>query len=110
MGRLSAMEGFGRDRYSSGQRSPSFSVNSEAGNLVSEEIEGRVPFISNLHEFVNHLIGGLRSGMGYASASSLDNLRMKTGLMRITNVKLVESHPHNIIITKEAPNYQLTQD
>jgi IMP dehydrogenase len=102
MGSLGAMQGYGRDRYATGQAGP--------GKLVPEGIEGRVPFKGSLHDFVYQLIGGLRSGMGYAGASSLDDLRTKTKLVRITNAGLIESHPHDVIITKEAPNYQLTQD
>ncbi len=62
-----------------------------------------------LGEYVYQLVGGLRSGMGYAGAASLAELREQTRLTRITNAGLVESHPHDVIITKEAPNYQLSQ-
>jgi IMP dehydrogenase len=102
MGSLGAMQGFARDRYGSGQAG--------SGKLVPEGIEGRVPYKGSLHDFVYQLIGGLRSGMGYAGVKSLDDLRTQTRLVRITNAGLVESHPHDVIITKEAPNYQLTQD
>ncbi len=102
MGSMGAMQGYGKDRYGSGQGGPS--------KLVPEGIEGRVPYKGNLHDFVYQLTGGLRSGMGYAGARSLDDLRTKTKLIRITNAGLIESHPHDVIITKEAPNYQLTQD
>jgi IMP dehydrogenase len=56
---------------------------------------------------VYQLVGGLRSDMGYAGAASLENLRTKTRLMRITNAGHIESHPHDVVITKEAPNYQV---
>jgi len=102
MGSMGAMQGYGKDRYGSGQGS--------SDKLVPEGIEGRVPFKGSLHDFVYQLVGGLRSGMGYAGARSLDDLRTKTELVRITNAGLIESHPHDVIITKEAPNYQLTQD
>lgn len=102
MGSLGALQGYGRDRYGSGQAG--------AEKLVPEGIEGRVPYKGLLHDFVYQLVGGLRSGMGYAGAKSLADLREKTKLVRITNAGLIESHPHNIIITREAPNYQLTQD
>lgn len=102
MGSLGAMQGYGRDRYGSGQ--------SRGGKLVPEGIEGRVPYKGPLHEYVYQLVGGLRAGMGYAGARCLDDLRTKTRLVRITNAGLIESHPHDVIITKEAPNYQLTQD
>ncbi len=102
MGSMGAMQGYGKDRYGSGQGG--------AGKLVPEGIEGRVPYKGNLHDFIYQLVGGLRSGMGYAGAGLLDDLRTKTKLVRITNAGLIESHPHDVIITKEAPNYQLTQD
>jgi IMP dehydrogenase len=98
MGSLGAMQGYGRDRYASGQGS---------GKLVPEGIEGRVPYRGVLRDFVYQLVGGLRSGMGYAGAASLEDLRMRTRLMRITNAGFIESHPHDVVITKEAPNYQV---
>ncbi len=101
MGSLGAMQGYGRDRYASGQ--------SASGKLVPEGIEGRVPYKGPLQEYVYQLVGGLRSGMGYAGARNLDDLRSCTRLMRITNAGLIESHPHDVIITKEAPNYQVSQ-
>jgi IMP dehydrogenase len=100
MGSLGAMQGYGRDRYSTGQVS-------ELGKLVPEGIEGRVPYKGSMHDYAFQLVGGLRSGMGYAGAASLEDLRTKTKLMRITNAGLIESHPHDVIITKEAPNYQV---
>jgi IMP dehydrogenase len=102
MGSVSAMQGYGKDRYASGQKGN--------GKLVPEGIEGRVPYKGPLHDYVYQLAGGLRSGMGYAGAKTLDDLRSKTKLVRITNAGLIESHPHDVIITREAPNYQLTQD
>jgi IMP dehydrogenase len=101
MGSLGAMKGYGVDRYATGQ--------SGSGKLVPEGIEGRVPYKGALGEYVYQLVGGLRSGMGYAGAASLDDLRTRTRLTRITNAGLIESHPHDVIITKEAPNYQLSQ-
>jgi IMP dehydrogenase len=98
MGSLGAMQGFGRDRYGSGQ--------GEARKLVPEGVEGMVPYKGLLHDFVYQLVGGLRSGMGYAGASSLEDLRTRTRLTRITNAGLIESHPHDVAITREAPNYQ----
>jgi IMP dehydrogenase len=102
MGSLGAMQGFGRDRYASGQN--------RGGKLVPEGIEGRVPYKGSLQEYVFQLVGGLRSGMGYAGAKNLSELRDCTRLVRITNAGLIESHPHDVIITKEAPNYQLNQE
>jgi IMP dehydrogenase len=76
---------------------------------VPEGIEGRVPYRGSLRDYVYQLVGGLRSGMGYAGAATLDDLRSRTRLVRITNAGLIESHPHDVIITKEAPNYQVGQ-
>ena len=100
MGSLSAMQGYGRDRYASGQAG--------MAKLVPEGIEGRVPYKGSLHEYVYQLVGGLRSGMGYAGAATLEDLRQYAGLVRITHAGLIESHPHDVIITREAPNYQIT--
>jgi len=100
MGSLGAMQGLGKDRYATGQS------NAERGKLVPEGIEGRVPYKGTLHDFVYQLVGGLRSGMGYAGAATLEDLRTKTRLTRITNAGLIESHPHSVTITREAPNYQ----
>jgi len=97
MGSLAAMQGFGKDRYASGQGS---------GKLVPEGIEGRVPYKGLLRDYVYQLVGGLRSGMGYAGAATLDDLRTQTRLTRITHAGLIESHPHDVTITREAPNYQ----
>ncbi|PKO13106.1 MAG: IMP dehydrogenase [Chloroflexi bacterium HGW-Chloroflexi-10] len=98
MGSMGAMQGYGRDRYGSGQ--------SGAGKLVPEGVEGMVPFKGLLGDFIYQLVGGLRSGMGYAGAATLEDLRTKTRLVRITGAGLIESHPHDITITREAPNYQ----
>lgn len=94
------MKGYGRDRYDSGQ--------SSSGKLVPEGIEGRVPYKGRLHDYIFQLVGGIRAGMGYAGATDLEDLRTQTKLTRITNAGLIESHPHDVIITKEAPNYQVT--
>jgi IMP dehydrogenase len=99
MGSLGAMQGYGKDRYSSAQGG--------SGKLVPEGIEGRVPYKGNVHDYVFQLVGGLRSGMGYAGAATLEDLRTRVQLVRITNAGLIESHPHDVIITKEAPNYQV---
>jgi len=98
MGSLGAMQGYGRDRYGIGQGG--------TGKLVPEGVEGMVPYRGTLGDYVYQLAGGLRSGMGYAGARCLDDLRHRTRLTRITNAGLQESHPHSITITREAPNYQ----
>jgi IMP dehydrogenase len=101
MGSPGALQGYGKDRYSSAMGG--------SGKLVPEGIEGRVPYKGNVHDYVYQLVGGLRSGMGYAGAATLEDLRTQVKLVRITNAGLIESHPHDVIITKEAPNYQLNQ-
>lgn len=98
MGSMGAMQGYGKDRYGSGQ--------SSTGKLVPEGVEGMVPYRGPLSDFIYQLVGGIRSGMGYAGAGNLAELRTKTKLIRITNAGLIESHPHDITITREAPNYQ----
>jgi IMP dehydrogenase len=74
--------------------------------LVPEGIEGRVPYKGKMGDFVYQLVGGLRSGMGYAGAATLTELRTNTRLTRITSAGLIESHPHDVTITRESPNYQ----
>lgn len=98
MGSMGAMQGYGKDRYGSGQAG--------SGKLVPEGVEGMVPYRGPLSDFIYQLVGGIRSGMGYAGAGNLAELRTKTKLIRITNAGLIESHPHDITITREAPNYQ----
>jgi IMP dehydrogenase len=96
MGSLGAMKGLARDRYGSGQVS---------GKHVPEGIEGQVPYKGELANYIYQLMGGLRSGMGYVGARTLTELREETRFVRITNAGLIESHPHSIFVTKEAPNY-----
>ena len=72
--------------------------------LVPEGIEGRVPFKGSLAEVMVQYIGGLRAGMGYCGASSIEELQ-QAQFVKITSAGVQESHPHNIVITKEAPNY-----
>lgn len=98
MGSLAALQGYGKDRYATGIGA--------SDKLVPEGVEGMVPYKGKLADFVYQLIGGLRSGCGYAGAASLEELRTKTRFVRITNAGLIESHAHNITITREAPNYQ----
>ena len=95
MGSIAAMESGSKDRYF------------QEGNkkLVPEGVEGRVPFKGVLADTVYQLMGGLRSGMGYCGAPDVETLRQNGKFVRITNAGLRESHPHDINITKEAPNY-----
>ncbi len=106
MGSLGAMKGRARDRYASAQGSEEQITAS--GKLVPEGIEGQVPYKGRLADYMFQLMGGLRSGMGYVGAANLQELRQKARFMRITNAGLIESHPHSVFITKEAPNYQAT--
>jgi IMP dehydrogenase len=73
--------------------------------LVPEGVEGRVAFKGSLAEIVYQLVGGLRSGMGYCGCSTIDELRKNTQFVKITSAALTESHPHDITIVKESPNY-----
>lgn len=104
MGSLGAMKGPGRDRYAQGRQAGK--QQAKAGKLVPEGIEGRVPYKGYLKDFVYQVAGGIRAGMGYVGAGSLPELWEKARFRRITNAGLIESHPHGVFITKEAPNYQ----
>lgn len=106
MGSLGAMQGLGADRYASGQSQSQ--VAAATRKLVPEGIEGRVPYAGPLGDVVYQLVGGLRSGMGYAGAATLEGLRTGARFMRVTAAGRAESHPHDVTITKEAPNYQRT--
>jgi len=100
MGSLGAMVKGSKDRYFQAH------INEES-KFVPEGIEGRVPYRGTLSGTVNQLIGGLRAGMGYCGVHSIDELRTKTRFIRITASGLKESHVHDVIITREAPNYRL---
>ncbi len=97
MGSLEAMENGSKDRYFQ-------SGVVEAKKLVPEGIAGRVPYKGTVQEVVYQLVGGLRSGMGYCGAKDIDRLH-EAKFVRITNAGVLESHPHEVIITSEAPNY-----
>jgi len=102
MGSIGAMRAGSRDRYFQGE------VTSDA-KLVPEGIEGRVPYRGPLSQSIYQLIGGLKSGMGYTGCRTIDDLRSKARFMRATAMGLRESHVHDVIITKEAPNYRVEQ-
>ena len=104
MGSMGAMQGYGADRYGSGVGGPA--GGQVRDKLVPEGIEGQVPYKGQLRDVVYQMMGGLRSGMGYVGAADLAELRAKARFVRITNAGLLESHPHGVLITKEAPNYQ----
>lgn len=97
MGSVDAMQQGSKDRYFQSQES-------DPGKLVPEGIVGRVPFKGSVSEVLYQLIGGLRAGMGYVGAATVDELS-NAQFIRITNAGVIESHPHNIAITREAPNY-----
>jgi IMP dehydrogenase len=99
MGSVQAMSRGSRDRYF---QENEFNVD----KLVPEGIEGRVAYRGSLANFVFQLIGGVKSGMGYCGVKDISALQEKAKFIKITNAALLESHPHNITITKEAPNYQ----
>lgn len=99
MGSLAAMQAGSKDRY--------FQEATEAKKLVPEGIEGRVAYKGPLADTLHQLVGGLRSGMGYCGANSIEHLRNESQFVRITNAGLRESHPHDVQITKEAPNYSV---
>ncbi len=99
MGSLGAMVVGGGERY--GQPS------GRAGKLVPEGVEGRVPYRGPLSEYVYQLVGGLRAGMGYCGMADIDSLRKMSRFTRVTQAGVTESHPHDITITHEAPNYTL---
>ncbi len=105
MGSLGAMQGHGADRY--GTAVGARQHGERADKLVPEGIEGQVPFKGHLGDVLYQMMGGLRSGMGYVGAANLEELRRKARFTRITNAGLLESHPHGVLITKEAPNYQV---
>ena len=98
MGSLSAMKDGAADRYFQDS-------SSAAAKLVPEGIEGRVPYKGPVRDTVFQLVGGLRSGMGYVGAGNLEELREKSRFVRVTPGGLRESHPHDVTITREAPNY-----
>jgi len=100
MGSLGAMVKGSADRY--GQN-----ADSGKGKLVPEGVEGRVPYRGPLSDFVYQLVGGLRSGMGYCGAATIDDLQRGAQFCRITSAGAAESHAHDVTITKEAPNYAI---
>ncbi|MGN1042203.1 MAG: IMP dehydrogenase [Christensenellales bacterium] len=95
MGSISAMAAGSKDRY----------FQEDSTKFVPEGVEGRVPYKGELSEIIFQMVGGIRSGMGYCGQKTIDDLRKNGEFIKITNAALVESHPHDISITKEAPNY-----
>jgi len=97
MGSLGAMPQGGFERYAQAAN----------GKLVPEGIEGRVPYKGPLADLVYQLVGGLRAGMGYCGCQTIPELQERAKFLRVTVAGLRESHVHDVIITKEAPNYRL---
>ncbi len=97
MGSLGAMAMGSKDRY----------FQEDAKKLVPEGVEGRVPYRGTVAEILFQLIGGIRAGMGYCGAKTIEDLRKKAQFVKISSASLIESHPHDISITKEAPNYSV---
>lgn len=100
MGSLAAMENGSGDRY--------FQAKNEANKRVPEGIEGRVSYKGSAADIIFQMVGGLRSGMGYVGAHNLEELRENTQFVRMSGAGLRESHPHDVQITKEAPNYSIS--
>jgi IMP dehydrogenase len=103
MGSIAAMQAGSKDRYFQEDEN-------EVTKLVPEGIEGKVPYKGSLGAMIPQLIGGLRSGMGLTGSGSIDDLRLKARFVRITASGLRESHAHDVVITKEAPNYRIERD
>ncbi|MDD3365342.1 MAG: IMP dehydrogenase, partial [Syntrophomonas sp.] len=97
MGSMGAMAEGSSDRY----------FQEDAKKLVPEGIEGRTPYRGSVSETIFQLVGGLRAGMGYCGVVNIEELKTITQFIKISNAGLSESHPHDVFITKEAPNYQV---
>jgi IMP dehydrogenase len=98
MGSVEAMKAGSSDRYFQGAGSK---------KLVPEGIVGRVPYRGSLSDYLYHMIGGLRASMGYTGCATINEMKMNSRFVRITSAGLKESHVHDVIITKESPNYRL---
>jgi IMP dehydrogenase len=104
MGSLGAMVAGSSDRYGQPEQ------DGAGGKLVPEGVEGRVPYKGHLAPFVYQLVGGLRAGMGYCGTRNIEELRTRTRFIMVTGAAVQESHPHDIAITQEAPNYSSRAD
>ena len=100
MGSVEAMQKGSKDRYFQ-------DAEDDLKKLVPEGISGRVPFKGSVTEVMHQVIGGLRAGMGYCGSADLGELREKGRFVRITSAGVKESHPHDVMITREAPNYSI---
>ena len=97
MGSIGAMEKGSKDRY----------FQDDAKKLVPEGIEGRLPYKGPLSDTIHQLMGGIRAGMGYCGTKDLQDLRENSQFIKMTGAGLIESHPHDVQITKESPNYSI---
>jgi IMP dehydrogenase len=104
MGSLGAMVSGSSDRYRQADVAKQ-GEGSGGGKLVPEGVEGRVPYKGNLAPFVYQLVGGLRAGMGYCGTRNIEELRTRARFILVSAATVQESHPHDISITQEAPNY-----
>jgi IMP dehydrogenase len=98
MGSVTAMAEGSADRY----------FQSDMGNnkkLVPEGVEGQVPYTGSVHDIIHQMIGGLRASMGYTGCKTLKDFQSKTKFIRISPASLTESHTHDVLVTREAPNY-----
>ena len=100
MGSLEAMQKGSKDRYFQ-------DAEDDLKKLVPEGISGRVPFKGTVQEVMYQIAGGLRAGLGYCGAADLKILRSDAQFVRITNAGMKESHPHDVMISREAPNYSI---
>ena len=107
MGSLGAMRRGSRDRYFQDEFDLDAATGDGSDKLVPEGIEGRVPHRGSVATMIHQLVGGLRAGMGYCGAENIQTLQREAQLIRITPAGMRESHVHDVVITKEAPNYRV---
>ena len=106
MGSLAAMAKGSHERYRQGDgRGQDAKGDGPARKLVPEGVEGRVPYKGPLADYVFQLVGDLRAGMGFCGTRTIDELRTNARFIQVTGASVQESHPHDIVITQEAPNY-----
>jgi IMP dehydrogenase len=107
MGSIGAMMAGSSDRY---QQQAIVREGTTSGKLVPEGVEGRVPYKGHLAPFLFQLVGGVRAGMGYCGTHNLEELRTQSRFIQVSAASVQESHPHDIVITQEAPNYSSRED
>jgi IMP dehydrogenase len=105
MGSLGAMSKGSHERYRQDGGKTAEGKSSAPLKMVPEGVEGRVPYKGPLADYVFQLIGGLRAGMGYCGSRTIEELRTKTRFIQVTGAGVLEGHPHDVVITQEAPNY-----